>query len=207
MKKIFILFALLALPMSSFAATQGSKGEKSEATSVITLKIPEMIIANGFADVTLDVNLKTLDTPNQFPEGSANYTKSDTICVASNNSRSGNNEYSLVVTSSNNTGSSDYFVVDSGGTAGNKVYFDLKYSDGATTQSLVQNQASSTSYVAHTSLISCDGGSPTDNATYTVTFTDRSGTTGRPSIDMVPAGVYTTTLTFLFTPNNESDNY
>ncbi len=205
MKKILFLISCLAMPSIVFAATQGTKGETSEGSAVITLKIPEMIIATGFADLTVDVNDKTNDTVNQFPTGATDYVASDTICVASNNSNTGGNKYSLKVTSANNTGSTDYFVIDPDNT-GNKVYFNLNYADGTTNEDLKQSTASGTDFVAHTSLIDCDSNG-TDNATYTVTFTATGGSTSQPSIDMVPAGVYDTTLTFLFTPNNESTAY
>lgn len=203
MKKLLFLFSLFIIPSMVFGATNGTKGETSEGSAVITLKIPEMIIATGFADLTVDVNDKTADTVNNFPIAATDYVASDTICVASNNSRTEGNKYSLKVTSSNNTSSTDYFVVDE---ASNKVYFNLNYAAGTTNEDLAQSTASGTDFVAHTSLVDCDS-SATDNATYTVTFTATGGTTAKPSIDMVPAGIYDTTLTFLFTPNNESTAY
>ena len=207
MKKLILLLALISMPTFAFAATQGQKGETSQGSAVITLKIPEMIIATGLADLTVDVNDKTANTVNNFPIGATDYVASDGICVASNNSRSGGNKYSLLATNSNNTGGSDFFVIDQGMDDTNKVYFKLTYNDNkSTSEDLKQNTSSGSSFVAHTALTACDTGA-VNNATYTVTFTATGGTSDRPSIDMGPAGIYTSTVTFLFTPNNESDDY
>ena len=203
MKKLILLLALISMPTIAFAATDGSKGETSQGTAGITLKIPEMIIAKGFADLTVDVNEKTNNTVNNFPIGATDYVASDGICVASNNVGA-QNKYSIKVSSNNNTTSTDFFVIRSGGDE--KVYFKLTYNDNKSTSEDLKQATASTGYVAHSSLVACDT-SPSNNATYTVTFTATGGTTDQPSIDMVPAGVYNSTLTFLFTPNNESDDY
>ncbi len=202
MKKLLILLALISMPTFAFAATDGQKGETSTGTAGITLKIPEMIIATGFADLIVDVNEKTNDVTNQFPIGATDYVSSDGICVASNNSHDGSSKYSLLVTSSNNQTSSDFFVIN----GSDKVYFKLNYADNKSTNQDMKQNTAGTGFVAHSALTACDSG-PVNNATYTVTFTATGGTTDRPSIDMVPAGIYSTTLTFLFTPNNESSEY
>lgn len=204
MKKLLILLALISMPTFAFAAEQGTKGEKSQGSSVVNLLIPEMIIANGFDDITVNVNDKTQDTINKFPTGATDYQASDAICVASNNSRSASNQYSLVVTNSNNTDSTDNFYVTDG--VSSKVHFVLTYADSATSETLAPGGTSLTTYKAWTTLTACDSGS-NENATYTVTFKATGGTSAQPSIDMVPAGAYSTTLTFLFTPNNESNTY
>ena len=152
-----------------------------------------------------DVDFLKDSNPNNYINSA--FARSASICVASNNQGAAN-KYKVTVSNDNNTGSTDYFVKNA--SYDDKVYFVLNYKDAnSTSQDLVQNTISTAEYTAHTSLIDCNTayGATTDNATYTITFQSRGGTTDQPSVDMVRAGTYVSTLTFLFTPNQESSDY
>lgn len=208
MRKLFLFFIACAMivPATSFAASDGQKGETSEGSAVITLRIPEMIIATGFDDIDIigEDELAPGTTPNNYLTATE-YVRSAGICVASNNKDVQANKYKVKVSNDNNSGTAvtDYFVKDTG--SSDKVWFNLNYSDkDGTAQDLKEGTDSTAYFTAYDVLNACDSGSATDNATYTVTFKTTGGTSDRPSIDMVPAGQYTATLTFLLTPINEN---
>ncbi|MCB1692524.1 MAG: hypothetical protein KDI19_07130 [Pseudomonadales bacterium] len=151
-KKIVTGFAFAAsfAAMNAMAATQGSLGADSTATSDITLEVADRVQITSVEDITLGAW-----------SGSGNLTGSTDFCVY----RSGGDDYQLTLTA--DTGA---FQVDSA-TASDSIAFtakvddDLDASDG---ESLAYNTATSAA-LAGSSSFTCGG---SDNAQLEVTFAE-----------------------------------
>ena len=170
--KLRLLAASLMLTMSAttFAASDGTVGATSTGTAVISVELPKLILATGFADLDFGTYA-----------GTGALADDEDIRVSMNFATP---TYSVIATA--DTGS---FNLNAGGA--DNIPFTLSYNDQTGTAGRVA--------MTYNTLLTAQGGghdalaTATDNANYSVDI-------AQAALQAVDAGAYTATVTFVFTP-------
>ncbi len=165
--------AFLALPLSSFAATDGSLGLTSTGTADLEVEIDELMLISGMADL----NFGTWT-------GSGDLNQNENICVYTNQA-SGN----YTVTATGDGAGSAFTLTDGSNTLPYNVYFN-DVSGMAGEVALTATTANTAQGGAHTTSQTCGGG---NNANYHVEIEDTA-------LAAVPSGTYSGTLTIVVEP-------
>ncbi len=172
----------IAVPLSTYAATQGSLGTTSTGTVDITLEIPAQVRITALNDIELTPTVLTSDV-----------TGSTTACIYSASTVTSGG-YQVTATSDNNGGGGSFFVKEQG--AGTEtIEYTATWHDGgsASPSSMTEGSPLTGQENADTVSTNCSGTGPSTNATFEIKFL---------SADLTTASVatYEDTVTLVVAP-------
>jgi hypothetical protein len=178
-KQLYTAAALMAFVLAGqgiYAATQGSQGVTSTATTVITVVIPDQFRISGLSDFMLGTY-----------SGSGAMTANRDLCVYTN----GPGDYHVTVTDSSSMTPSGYSVQNA--TATEDIAYTVKWNDRTGTSGNV-NMPFGTTKVGHdANTVSTDCSIGGNSANLLVNFT-------QANLRAAPGGVYSATMTVEIEP-------